>query len=49
MKAYIHRYANNYTYICNRDSLIIGKFWNSLHFVNRMADQDAYYKVSALP
>jgi hypothetical protein len=33
MNAYTHKYAYNYTYTCNRDSLITGKFGSSFYFV----------------
>jgi hypothetical protein len=35
MNVYMHKYAYNYTYICNCDSLIIGEFGSSLYFVKR--------------
>jgi hypothetical protein len=31
MNAYMHKYAYKYTYISNRDSLIIGKFGSKLY------------------
>jgi hypothetical protein len=37
MNAYWHKYAYNYTYICNCDFLIIGKFGSSLYFVKKLA------------
>jgi hypothetical protein len=37
MNAYMHKYAYNYTYIRNCDSLIIGKFGSTLHFVKKSA------------
>jgi hypothetical protein len=36
MNSYIHKYVNNYTYICNSDSLIIGTFRSSLYFVKEI-------------
>jgi hypothetical protein len=33
MNAYRQKYAYNYTYIYNCDSLIIGKFGSSMYFV----------------
>jgi hypothetical protein len=30
VNVYMHKYAYNYTYICNFDALIIGKFGSSL-------------------
>jgi hypothetical protein len=37
MNAYMHKYACNYTYICNCDSLSIGKFVSPLYFVKRIS------------
>jgi hypothetical protein len=33
INVYRHKYAYNYTYICNCDSMISGKFGSSLYFV----------------
>jgi hypothetical protein len=46
MKAYMLKYAYNYTYICNCDSLIIGKFGSSLYFVKKIV---YYTRLVALP
>jgi hypothetical protein len=43
MNAYMHKYAYNYTYICNCDSLIIGKFGSSLYFVKNRLIYEARY------
>jgi hypothetical protein len=42
MNAYMHKYAYNYTYVCNCDSLIIGKFGSSLYFVKKIGSIGCY-------